>query len=307
MPFLPITENHILTGAPQRSGNLWLVPLIASPEMPRCPSYQSLEDAIAEGTLTISETSAQGTVSELLASNKGSEPVLILDGDLLAGAKQDRVANASMLLPARADTTIPVSCVEARRWAYTGHCQPQATDRAFFIQGRARKAASVSDNLKRSRRRTSDQQQVWSDIDGIMASLDVCSPTASVHDVYASREEVLEGFTDAFWIVPDQVGAVYASRDGCLGMDLFGSPDLFSTAFRKLLRGAGLDAHASASRHRTFPGTASEFLQAVGTAECDTYDAVGLGEEARLNDPALAGACLSVNGCLVHLSAFARA
>jgi hypothetical protein len=232
---------------------------------------------------------------------------LVLDGDLLAGAKQDRVANASMLLPARADTIIPVSCVEAGRWAYGRDRRLLlATDHAFFVQGRARKAASVSDNLKRNRRRTSDQQQVWSDIDDLMTTLGVRSPTASVHDAYASRDEASNGFADAFRIAPDQVGAIYASRHGCLGMDLFGSPDLFSTAFRKLLRGAALDAHAFEGRRRGFPGTASEFLRAVQTAECDTYDAIGLGEEARLSDLALDGACLSVDGRLVHLSAFAR-
>ena len=49
---------------------------------------------------------------------RGDIRVLFLEGEELVGAKQNRILNTSVLLPARSKIKIPVSCVERGRWAY---------------------------------------------------------------------------------------------------------------------------------------------------------------------------------------------
>lgn len=76
-----------------------------------------LPDAIRAGTLRITEV-GQGTVPELIAINTGDTDVLVLDGEQLIGAKQNRMASRSILLPAHSETKIPVSCMEHGRWHF---------------------------------------------------------------------------------------------------------------------------------------------------------------------------------------------
>ena len=69
--------------------------------------------------------------------------MLLLDGEELVGAKQNRVLNLTILAPARQAITIPVSCVEAGRW----HAESDAfrpAGHVMYSRARAAKASQVS-------------------------------------------------------------------------------------------------------------------------------------------------------------------
>ena len=54
-------------------------------------------------------------------TNKGEIPILILAGEELVGAKQNRLGKRDLFLVAGLSTlTVPVSCVEQGRWGYRG-------------------------------------------------------------------------------------------------------------------------------------------------------------------------------------------
>jgi hypothetical protein len=59
-----------------------------------------------------------GDVPTLRLTSAADRPVLLLDGEELIGAKQNRVLNTTVLVAAHSRLTIPVSCVEQGRWAY---------------------------------------------------------------------------------------------------------------------------------------------------------------------------------------------
>lgn len=54
------------------------------------PKYELLEDALKNETAIVTEASTGGSVPELLIENRGDKPILILEGDVLIGAKQNR-------------------------------------------------------------------------------------------------------------------------------------------------------------------------------------------------------------------------
>ena len=67
----------------------------------------------------LEEVSEGGSVPQLLVENRGNNRVLFLEGEELVGAKQNRILNTSILVPAKSKIKVPVSCVEQGRWRYT--------------------------------------------------------------------------------------------------------------------------------------------------------------------------------------------
>ncbi len=119
-------------------------------------AYTTLEPALRRG-LRITETSAAGSVPELVVTNPLAEWVLLYDGEELVGAKQNRILNLTVLVAAESVTPIPVSCVEAGRW----NRRSQAFAAARHMAGpqlRLRKARALgADALARGR----GQHEVW--------------------------------------------------------------------------------------------------------------------------------------------------
>ncbi|MGH8544275.1 MAG: ARPP-1 family domain-containing protein, partial [Gammaproteobacteria bacterium] len=128
--------------APQRHESLTVYPLL-SPDGGALGCVL-LPDAIRAGTLRITE-SGQGSVPELVAINTGDTDVLILDGEQLIGAKQNRMASRSILLSAHSETKIPVSCMEHGRWHHVSlEFTPSEYHSPTRVRGRNRAAERAS-------------------------------------------------------------------------------------------------------------------------------------------------------------------
>ena len=102
-------------GEVQSYKSITILPLVAPDGSFR---YRTLGEALTTSDVTITEVSTAGAVPELLVVNRGKSPVLLIDGEELAGAKQNRVLNTSILLKELSETRIPVSCTEQGRWSY---------------------------------------------------------------------------------------------------------------------------------------------------------------------------------------------
>ncbi len=79
-------------------------------------NYLTLDQVLTEGLIEVSDVSESGSVPELKVINKAAKMVLILDGEELVGAKQNRIVNTTILVAVRCTMVIPVSCVEQGRW-----------------------------------------------------------------------------------------------------------------------------------------------------------------------------------------------
>ena len=74
---------------------------------PASVDYVILSEAMEEGDLEVSEVSEAGSVPNLQVVDRGDHEVLLLAGEILVGAKQNRAINASMMIPLAAESSCP--------------------------------------------------------------------------------------------------------------------------------------------------------------------------------------------------------
>ena len=147
--------------------------------------YLLLDEALSQDLMEVAEVSSGGAVPELKVSNKSPEMILILDGEELVGAKQNRIVNTTILVQGKTTVVIPVSCVEHGRWSYDSprfHSQ----ERMMSSNLRAMKSEQVNYSVRDSGEFRADQGAIW---DGIaekadrMAAPSTTGAMAAIYDI----------------------------------------------------------------------------------------------------------------------------
>jgi hypothetical protein len=286
--------------------NLALFPLLD--EQSVAPDYLLLDDALEREVARVKEVSADGRVPELAFENASDEKVLLVDGDELVGAKQNRVLNLTILVGGRQKLVIPVSCVEQGRWMYRSK-DFRSVRRTLFAKARAAKMRQVTESLVVNGERRSNQAEVWAAVAGKAAAYRVDSPTLAMADVYEETAPRLNAYATAFRAESDQRGAVVAIDGKPVGVELFDSPTTFAHYLATLVGSYALDAMETAASVSATPSEdeARRFLESIAAAACERFPALGEGEDIRLRGEGISGGALAANGRLVHLAGFAIA
>ena len=306
--------------------NLTMTPLLRKdpPLGTQGTQYVVLDTALASGVVEITELSEGGSVSELKLVNGGPDPVLIIDGEELLGAKQNRVVNLTILVAAHSTLTIPVSCVEAGRWRARSRAFA-AAPRTQYASGRGKRMAQVTQSMRDRGDHVSDQAEVWADIAAMSSRLQASSPTGAMEALFDQHAGFIDRCVEACRPVDGQIGALFSIGGRVVGLDLFDRHSTLRTLLPKLVRSVAVDALDSQESAGTFSAesprptprpdrrgaaatalpAAQQFLAATAVATQHSSPGVGLGDDVRLTTPAIAGAALVANGAVVHLSAFA--
>ncbi len=295
---------HVELGEPVHFRNMTIFPLLPKEaERPTEPDYLLAEDAIAHGLAHITELSDGGSVPELRFENQATIPVLLLDGEELIGAKQNRVLNLTILAPAKRSIVIPVSCVEAGRWQFNS-VDFEAAPRVMFARARAAKADQVSASMAASGVPRSDQGAVWSEIRSMADRLQASSPTERMSAIFERHAATTEEFVRAFPLAESQAGALFAIDGRIAGLDLFDRSATMQRVLPKLVRSYALDAIDAGGERRATTGDAKAFLGRIARAKMRTAAAAGIGKDVRLAATDVSGAALWALGRYVHLCAF---
>lgn len=298
--------SGLTPSAPQGYCNLAMIPLTGGDHTDE--DYLLLDEAMARGSITVAEVSGAGSVPQLRVENASGHKVLILDGEELVGAKQNRVVNTTILIAANAATVIPVSCVEQGRWSYDTPLF-HSEERMMNADLRAMKAGQVHASLRRSRAFRSDQGAIWNEISDKAFRRRAYSPSMAMSEIYEKDRPLLAEYEKAFSPVPGQLGAVFLMNGRAAGLDAFGRQDTLVKMSKKLLTSYALDA---VDRYDPPPGPpdpeaeATAFLEACASARAESYEAPALGTDGRIFSEEVTGFALAFEDRLLHFSAFSR-
>ncbi len=303
-PLATLLQN-LTIGPEQRYRNLVIWSLLTDKEEPA--DYLTLDEALEQRLLTITELDAEGRVPALQVVNDATQKVLLLDGEELVGAKQNRILNVSILLAPKSVTTLPVSCIERGRWSYESR-EFRSPRRTMSADLRRKKAQSVNLCLRNFGEFHSNQGEIWDEIEAKFQRAGIRpSPTHALSDLYEVQRDASADYLRHFQPLPRQVGLAAGIDDTLAGVELLAHAETLQRLFPKLVGSYVLDALETADRERpaTVPASSVQaLLQEAAAAQVERRQSVALGYDLRLESPTVIGAGLEFNDHILHLSLF---
>ncbi|MBA4186671.1 MAG: hypothetical protein C0467_01495 [Planctomycetaceae bacterium] len=293
-----VAVPSVRVGDPITHDRLSVFPLFLESPVP--VSYRLADDALADGTAVVEELSEGGSVPQLAVRNLNDLMVLFLEGQELRGAKQNRVLNTSVLVAAKTQTVLPVSCVEQGRWRHVSktfsssdtHCSPKMRS---VLKG------SVSRSTRSGGGHSSDQGAVWNEVSRQMSSLKAVSPTMAMADTMSAKKPEMDRAVAEVKYVEGAAGLVVAVGGKVVAVDLFDAPETCRKLWPQLVSGVALDALEE--KEGTAPQS-SDVVAALDALRAGPWQSVppaGAGEEQRAEIAGRwHGSLLSLDGNLVH-------
>lgn len=313
-------------------------------DLPGDLSYLTMDEAMEAKALEVTEVGEGGSVPELKVLNKGATLVFLMAGEHLVGAKQDRVLNASMMVPANSSLTVDVSCVEAGRWGYQSKSF-RSSGSSSYPRLKRKMSRSAYDSYRKEGRPRSDQGEVWDEVHRKLGAMGSKSPSSNLNQAYEDRWAKLNEAVRRLRLPEDCCGAAYVFGGRVVGVDLFDKPSTLAKLLPKLVRAYAIDAmeepesstggmpEASPTTWRTrlsklFAGsggagtaggedksgqpapvgrdTVVEWLRSAAEMESERFDSPGLGHDVRIQGKHLVGASLLVEDRPVHTELFSE-
>jgi len=270
-------------------------------DAPDGPSVILLEDSIARGLLEVRET---GRVNELEAHNSSAETVLLLEGDIVQGGRQNRVINTTLAVGPHAVVKIPASCVERGRWA---------GDAKHFTQSGFMVSPSVKASLKRSvhdsvvmtlgKSHASDQSAVWENTSTSLNETQSMNRTEDHLEAYRAKavdlDKQVADVCAAMFRAGAVAGVAVVRADKRAAVEAFGTKSIAAKVLPRIVR-----AHLLAPAKGKTEDAPSKFLEDVREATSTSVaGAGGVGEELRLSRARMKGLAFVLDAVTLHLSA----
>jgi hypothetical protein len=266
--------------------------------------YLSFSEAMAKNQVQISEVNKEGLLTKLSVSNKSSDNIIILNGELIIGTqiRQDRIVDSTVLIPGYATVLINTFCGEQYRWSPRLSNKISTSESLYFSSGRANNAADINNKLRK-------QCRIWSEISEKISDFNVKSFTNSVDQIYKKKKVNVEEIVNFFKIPSEAVGVVLGINNQLVNIDIFSNNCMLQIYLPKIIRSIALDSFKKISKKSYLKKKdVHRFLRQIHQANKQKRQVVegALGEELQFNSESVAGFILYYKEQTVHFSAFVK-
>jgi len=249
--------------------------------------------------LIIKEISQSGSVNSLALQNLSDQYIFIMAGEILSGAKQDRILQEDVVLPPNSNKTIvPVFCVEQGRWQYkSGKFYSKSLNAPIAVRqvAKARK----------------DQSRVWQEVNDSNMSVAAESSTSNLSATFESEKTKKEKgrywqyFIDIPGKNPKCNGVIILVNGKVMVADIFSNRDIFKKLWSKLLESYVAEAIRRQKKDVSSKIVTGEMLlKACNMATIKLDDSPGSGKQVEISSSVVKGSGILLKNTPLHIDLF---
>lgn len=272
-------------------------------------NYISAGKAVEKKLIDIMELNESGSVNNIKIINNSDNFVFLSDGDILKGAKQNRVLNTSVFIGPKSQNIIPVSCVEQGRWHADNETKLKFELDNFSapISIRKSKFNDVLKNLSEKKGHYSNQSKVWDNVKAYSLNRRVISDTDSLNDVFEARQSELNDFVKNFNSETDMNGLAIFIGKKLQSVEIYNRTDIYAEYFLKNIRTAADEIISNKNLDEPVNSEKAEqelkkILEKLKVVDFKRYPGVVLGKEKRFQDDLMTAFILQYEKEKIHTS-----
>ena len=141
-------------------------------------NLKSMDQLFDEDLVSIQEIGIDGRVEEVNIENYSKDFLFVTDGEAIVGAKQNRIAERSVVVAPYFKQKIPVKCVEQYRWGYKEGTEFAKSDFVLHPKAREEKA-----ELLKKGENNKIQNAVWDNIECLSIKHEVSCLSMNLGDI----------------------------------------------------------------------------------------------------------------------------
>lgn len=284
-------------GLKQTHENMEVIPIIVEYQYPQ--DLLNLKEGLDLGIVEVKECENE-RVERIVVKNNAVTPLILIEGEQIKGAKQNRMVNFTMVIPPKTELEIPVSCTEQGRWRYGSDSEGPKGDSNFRYSCHFVNSETRSNRRSASVRKNQDAQgAVWNSISRLQRDMGVHSDTSALNDVYESVNT--QSYEDAFKLQDDQIGVMVFINGQFKGMEFINNPIMYSKYHKMILNSYILDAMSS----KTIDSDGNEddlddIMEMISELKFRESNSMGLGKNYRCYVGDIEGSVSCLEGDLIQ-------
>jgi hypothetical protein len=278
-------------------GNLAFYPVYLPGGGEKLGDVLTMAEAVEAGKFKIAELEEGASVNTLEVRNDTAKYVILLAGEMVRGAKQDRIISFDVVIPPRGKVGVDAFCVEAGRWT--------EVSKHFKYE---KEIAPAS--IRSAAQGKQDQNRVWAEVSKVNAERGAVTGTDALTASYDDAEfradvkkyeKALKGLAKN----KEVVGVIVVAEGKVKAGDVFANHDLFAAVWPRLLTSYAMDAALAGELGAVPAASAIEsYLAQLEDAERERTYADELQNRSSLSAGEMAAYELEYKGKKVHLNMY---